>query len=169
MENFNIITIGSGRFLKLGYSPMYLLQNHIMLEDITTENESQALVMNRNQAEEYLTELNREFVGAFRIIPAEENKQNKFQDLNGLQSMKMKVITEIIQEIDPVKFSQACEDLISSVNPDTLISYNTQSGIVRVQLGEVIMFTAILQYWGTMDLYEEWLSKIKSKNSLIMF
>lgn len=172
MNKFNIIDLSLGkRFLKIGYSPMYLNQSDIILSEnwdaILTENENEALVMDYSHAQNVLNELDQFAPNRFTMMEA-NTKDHVASDLNSFTDLKMKLITEIVQEIDPVKFSQSCEDLCSSVNPDTLHSYVTHSTIALLPGGQqTIVFIAIMQYWGMQDQYNEWIEKLRVKNLII--
>lgn len=94
-------------------------------------------------------------------------KKINVDDLNGLEQANFKVITVTIQEIDPIKFSQLCEDLIKSTNPDTMINYSITNVQVQTQRGIAFLYMVNLQYWGTEQEHKEWETELRRKALII--
>jgi len=99
----------------------------------------------------------------------EKNNTKKINvdDLNGVQASNYKLITKTIQEPNPVKFSQACEDLFKSINPEALVSYSVLNLIMPTNMGNALIYIANFQYWASEDDFKTYIEELKRGNLLI--
>ena len=91
-------------------------------------------------------------------------------DLNGLEQRNLKIITRVIQEPNPLKFCEACQNLLNEFigREETIINYNVNTQLLSDQRGApVIIFIAILQYYASENEFTEYESEIKRANLLI--
>lgn len=96
-----------------------------------------------------------------------EKKNINTDDLNGITTPLLKVITKTIQEPDPVKFSALCEALFGTINNETFIAYSVSTIPLPTQRGTALVYIGNLQYWGTEQDYKEWLDELKRNNLFI--
>lgn len=96
-----------------------------------------------------------------------EEKKINVDDLNGVTNPIMKVITRTIQEPDPIRFSDLCQNLFNEIHEDLFISYGTSVIPVPTNRGVVLMYVANLQHWATEEDYKKWIEDLKRSNLLI--
>lgn len=168
MEKYTIKTVKEGNYLRLDYKEAISKEKNLLLGDIITDDPDKAyrtsMLSNINKT---LTEISELFPFHFGIIAnfERENKKIEFQDLNA--PMSMKLCTEIIQNVDPFKFSEECEKILQE-NPETLQSYEVSTPLVRTQLGEAFMFMATVQYWANEDGYKQYKERLNGKSKIIV-
>ena len=90
-------------------------------------------------------------------------------DLNGIESTPLKVITRVIQEADPLKFSDLCSNMLSDFigREESIVNYSIHSHIIQSVNGAVLVFTAILQHLATEQEEKEYKEEIKRANLFI--
>lgn len=96
-----------------------------------------------------------------------ENNKINVDDLNGVSDTTYKVITKLIQEYDPIKFSSLCEQELKTLNPEAMINYSVSSIPMPTNRGVALVFTCSIQYWGSEEDYKQWIQEIKRNNLLI--
>lgn len=88
-------------------------------------------------------------------------------DLNGLEAPAMKLITKIVQEANSVKFSALCEELIKTIHPEIMLSYQTSAMPTPTPSGMALVFVAIVQYWATEEEFKTHLDELKRASLII--
>lgn len=91
-------------------------------------------------------------------------------DLNGTENTQLKVLTRLIQEPNPLKFNEACQNMLNEFNgkEEAIISYNISTQMISDQRGApLILFIAILQYYASEQEFKEYETEIKRANLLI--
>ena len=96
-------------------------------------------------------------------------KQINVNDLNGTETGHLSVITRVIQEADPIKFSELCNNLLNEFigREEAIINYAIQTNIINTNTGAVLVLTAVLQQYATKQEKEEYIQEIKRANLLI--
>ena len=97
----------------------------------------------------------------------EETKNINVNDLNGIGESTLKVIIITIQNPDPIKFCQQCEDLFTQINQEVFISFNTQNLQIQTSQGIGLIYLANLMYWGSEADHKAWETELKRKSLLI--
>lgn len=88
-------------------------------------------------------------------------------DLNGLEESKMKLITKIVQEANPAKFSNMCQELLQKIHPEVLLTYSNTVVTQQTPMGTALIFTAVVQYWGSEEEFTEYVNELRRNNLLI--
>ncbi len=96
-----------------------------------------------------------------------ELKKINVDDLNGLTEPNYKVITQTIQEANPVKFSELCEEALLGLNQEALIHYSCSVVPIQTSRGSALMFVANIQYWSSEKAHKEWIEALNRNNLII--
>ena len=96
-----------------------------------------------------------------------ETKKIDVSDLNGQTNAVMRVITKTLQEYDPFKFSQACEEAFKTINQEAMICYQVNTSLAQTAQGTALVFIAVWQYWATEQELKEYEAELKRKNLFI--
>lgn len=108
--------------------------------------------------------LNKPIYGVIQYHP--EPTQINVDDLNGL-APDFIIITRNIEGADIIKFSADTEALLKSIPQEAITYYGINTHMIPTDRGTAIMFTAIIQYWGTKDELEAYKTELRQKNLLI--
>jgi len=164
MKKYGIITLKEGSYLRSDYKEVISTQENLLLVDIITDDRRICYeASNHLEAERILSEVAELFPGRFGIKAFPE--KITFQDLNA--PMQLRLVTEIVQEVDHVKFTEQCERILQE-NPETIQDYNIAPSIVKTNFGEAILLMAMIQYWTTEEGYKAWKQRLVTKSKLGM-
>lgn len=95
------------------------------------------------------------------------NLKNLSDQLNGVTPVNFQIITKIIQDPDPVKFSNKCTELIKGLNPETIHQYNLTTLPMPTPQGVALIFACVIQYWATDEEFKAWIEELRRNNLFI--
>lgn len=95
------------------------------------------------------------------------DKKINVDDLNGVGETNFKLITEVIESLDPVKFSELCKSKLEVIHSETIVFYGISTNMVMMQGQHAIVLIATIQYWATEKDFNQYLVNLKAKNSII--
>lgn len=89
------------------------------------------------------------------------------QTLNGLNQQNFKLITLTCQDLDVVKFSESCEQLLNTFPNEAIVNYSVNTSIVNTNGVHTILFMAVIQFYDDGESHKKWIESIRLNNLII--